>query len=313
MVAPSHAQLTPPDAVASLPTLGRGALDVLRDVISLTKPRLMSLVLCTTAGGLWLAGAPMASRRAVLAMLGTLLAVAGAHALNCWMERDTDALMHRTRNRPLPAGRLEARVALALGLVLSAASVPTLWLGVNALTGLLGAVALTSYVLVYTPLKTRSPAALYVGAIPGALPPLMGWTAARGRLEAPGLALFAILFLWQLPHFLAIAVACKDDYARAGMKTLAHTAGDAVAARHTALYTLALLPVTLLPVPLGVAHGVYLAAALVLGAWFVAATLPGLRGPMDAARARRVFLTSLAHLTGLFVALMVDGWRMHRP
>lgn len=311
MVAPSPASFAPPDRLSPEIAPWR-AETTMRDVLALTKPRLMSLVLCTTAGGIWLAGARVAAERSLLCLVGTTLAVAGAHTLNSWMERDSDALMVRTRQRPLPGGRIDPRLALALGVFWSLASVPVLWLGVNALTGLLGALALISYVLVYTPMKSRSPAALYVGALPGALPPLMGWTAVRDRLEAPGVALFAILFVWQLPHFLAIAIACKEDYARASMKTVAHVSGDAAASRHIALYTLALVPVTLALVPLGVAHGIYLAAALALGAGFLWRALPGLRGPFDPARARGVFFTSLVHLTGLFLALIVDAW-LTRP
>lgn len=283
-------------------------LDLLRDVIALTKPRLSSLVLCTTAGGIWLAHGTLARWSSVAALAGTTLAVAGAHALNCYIERDIDGFMARTRGRPLPAGRLEPRVALVLGIVLAALSIPLLWVAVNPLTAALGALALGSYVLVYTPMKTRSPAALYVGAVPGALPPLMGWTAATGRIEGAGLVLFAVLFLWQLPHFLAIAIYRKDDYAAAGMKTLPIVRGDAVARRHIALWTLALVPVSLgLPL-LGVAGWFYTAAAVLLGAAFVAKTLPGLRAraPQEGF-ARGVFLLSLIYLTGLFLALIVDA------
>ncbi len=280
---------------------------VIRDAVALTKPRLTSLVLCTTTGGIGLAGGKIFSLHTLLTLLGTTLAVAGAHTLNCWMERDLDAQMERTRDRPLPAGRFDPRAAFALGIVYSLASLPVLFLGVNPLTGLLGATALASYVLLYTPMKTRTPAALYVGAIPGALPPLMGWTAVTGRFEPAGVVLFAILFVWQLPHFLAIAIHRKDDYARAGMKTLPIVRGDAVASRHIALWVLALVPVTLALVPLGVAHWIYGAAALGLGAWFAAVSLKGLRGQTDGAWARKVFLTSLVHLTGLFIALIADA------
>lgn len=279
----------------------------LRDVVALTKPRLTSLVLCTTTGGIGLAGGHILSARTALTLLGTTLAVAGAHTLNCWLERDLDGFMERTKLRPLPAGRFDPRVALVLGLVYSAVSVPVLVLGVNALTGLLGAIALASYVLVYTPMKTRSPAALYVGAIPGALPPLMGWTSVTNKLETAGVVLFAILFVWQLPHFLAIAINRKDDYARAGVKTLPSVRGDAVASRHIALWVAALVPITLALVPLGVAHGLYLVSALALGAMFFGVSARGLTGNTDKPWARKVFLASLVHLTGLFVALMADA------
>jgi protoheme IX farnesyltransferase len=283
-------------------------MDVLRDLVALTKPRLSSLVLCTTAGGLWLAHGSLGRGSSVAALAGTTLAVAGAHALNCYIERDIDRYMERTRGRPLPAGRLDPRVALVLGIVLSMVSIPLLWLAVNPVTALLGALALLSYVLVYTPLKTRSPAALYVGAVPGALPPLMGWTAATGRIEPAGVVLFAVLFLWQLPHFLAIAIYRKDDYAAAGMRTLPIVRGDAVARRHIALWTLALVPVTFGLNALGVAGWIYGAAAAALGAAFIAKTLPGLRAaePPEG-YARGVFLLSLVYLTGLFLALILDA------
>lgn len=288
-------------AEATTPTMS------LRDIVALTKPRLTALVLCTTAGGLWLAGGRFQTLRALLALIGTTLAVAGAHALNSWIERDLDALMERTRDRPLPTGRVDPRFALALGVAFSIVSVPTLWFGVNPLTGLLGALALGSYVLVYTPMKTRSPAALFVGAIPGALPPLMGWTAETGRVEWPGVVLFAILFLWQLPHFLAIAVGRKEDYARAGMKTFPLVHGDASARRHSIAYVLALIPLTLALVPLKVAGTLYLVAAIGLGALFLWASVFGWRPGNERRWARRLFFVSLAHLTGLFVALMVDA------
>lgn len=282
-------------------------MDVLRDLVALTKPRLSSLVLCTTAGGLWLANGTFASWRSVAALAGTTLAVASAHALNCYIERDSDALMARTSKRPLPAGRMDPRVALYFGLLLGAIAIPMLWVAVNPITALLGALALGSYVLVYTPMKTRSPAALYVGAVPGALPPLMGWTAATGRIEAAGMVLFGVLFLWQLPHFLAISLYRKDDYASAGMRTHASVYGDRATRRLTALWTLPLVPVSLGLLPLGVAGWIYGAAALALGALFVAKTLPGLRREApDEGWARRAFLSSLVYLSGLFLALVVD-------
>ncbi len=310
MVAPSQLTSAPVDATIPRLPLGRREVSVralVSDAVSLTKPRLTSLVLCTTTGGIGLAGGRIFSLHTLLTLVGTTLAVAGAHTLNCWMERDLDGFMDRTRNRPLPAGRFDPRVALVLGVLYSLASLPVLFMGVNPLTGLLGATALASYVLLYTPMKTRSPAALYVGAIPGALPPLMGWTAVTGRLDVAGVVLFAILFVWQLPHFLAIAIHRKDDYARAGIKTLPIVRGDAVASRHVALWVLALVPITLALVPLGVAHWLYGAAAIGLGAWFIAVSIKGLRGPTDGPWARKVFLTSLVHLTGLFVALMIDA------
>ena len=275
----------------------------LRDLVALTKPRLASLVLFTTAGGAWLAGASLTWPVTLFALLGTTLAVAGAHSLNCYFERDLDALMHRTRTRPLPAGRLDPRVALSLGLFFSTISLPILALGTNVLTAALGLLALVSYVVVYTPMKTRSAWALGVGALPGALPPLMGWTAVTNRLELPGLVLFAILFLWQLPHFLAIALMLQDDYDRAGMKTVPQVMGGRHARAQAVLYTAILVPVTFLLVPLHVAGVAYAVLAGLLGAGFLGWSLLGLRRDPGPRWARVEFLLSIVYLTGLFAAL----------
>jgi protoheme IX farnesyltransferase len=215
--------------------------------------------------------------------------------------------MHRTRNRPLPAGRVDPKLALTLGLACAAVSLPILALGTNALTAALGLLALVSYVLVYTPMKTRSAWALGVGALPGALPPLMGWTAITNRLEAPGLVLFAILFLWQLPHFLAIALMLKADYDRAGMKTVPQVMGDRNARAQAALYTALLIPMPLLLVPLHVAGTAFAVIASLLGVAFLGWSLVGLRRDPGPTWARREFLLSLVYLTGLFGALGLRG------
>src|SRR5262249_46484397 len=161
----------------------------------------------------------------LLSLTGTALIVAAANALNMWWERDVDALMARTRNRPLPAGRLPADVALAFGLALAAASAPMLFV-VNVATGLLGVVALVSYVAVPPPLKPHPPRALFAGAVPGALPPLLGWSTVTGQVGLGGLLLFAVLFLWQVPHFAAIAIFREKDYARAGLKVVTVQHGE---------------------------------------------------------------------------------------
>lgn len=280
---------------------------LLRDLVALTKPRLSSMVLLTTAGGLWLAGGRLGSSSAMAAMMGTTLAVAGAHTLNSYLERDLDRAMRRTRTRPLPAGRLDARLALWLGIALSTVSVPVLWFGVNPLTAALGLLAIVSYVLAYTPLKTRSPWALHVGALPGALPPLMGWTAARGTLDAAGLVLFGVLFVWQLPHFLAIALYRREDYAAAGMKTAPSVWGEGAARLHMAAYTALLLPLSVALVSLRVAGWWYGSAAIALGVGFLWSTLPGISRDPGRAWARQVFVASLVYLTGLFAALMLDA------
>lgn len=283
----------------------RGALAFARDLVLLTKPRLSMLVLFTTACGMYLAPGHIGAARGALTLVATMLVVAGAQTLNCWHERDVDAKMVRTRLRPLPDGRVEPRVALAQGLALSGLSVPALTFGVNALTGLLAVIALLTYVLVYTPLKRRTPEALYVGAIPGAIPPLLGWTAVTGSVDAGGVALFWILFAWQLPHFLAIAIYLREDYARGGIRAVPVVRGE-LAAKLTAVATSAVLvPITLVPVPLGLAGTPYLVAAGVLGAAFVGMSVTGLAGRATVPWARRFFVLSIVYLTLLLAALLV--------
>lgn len=283
-------------------------LGIARDLVALTKPRVTSLVLLTAGAGMYLAPreAGTAALPVLLASLFAVsLAVASANTLNCWLERDVDRFMARTRTRPLPARRLEPPLALAFGLALGVLSIPALWLAANPLTAALGAVALVVYVLVYTPLKRRTPWALPIGAVPGALPPLMGWTAVTGRLDVGGLALFAVIFVWQMPHFLAIGLFRKEDYARAGLKILPVVRGEPATRVHIALYVIALVPITLALVPLGVAGLGYLAVAVVLGASFLIWSLLGLRAEVSPRWARELFLVSLVHLTGLFLALCV--------
>lgn len=274
--------------------------------MALTKPRLGSLVLCTAAGGAVVAGGGATDTSVLLVILGTALAVAGAHVLNCWLERDLDARMFRTRRRPLPGRRVEPSVALVYGLALSVLSVPVLWLGVNPLTAVLGVIAHLSYVVAYTPMKTRSPWALWVGAIPGALPPLMGYTAVKGALGAPGLALFALMFFWQLPHFLALAVLSRDDYARAGVRTVLAQWGERSTRWHTFIWTIPLIVASLDPSLIARTGWLYPVTAGVLGGIFLGAGLHGLRARDLRRWARREFLFSLIYLTVLLIALVVD-------
>ncbi len=281
---------------------------ILRDVASLTKPRITLMVLVTAAGGMWLAPGTLSTGVLLAMLLTTTTVVMAANSLNCWLERDSDRFMRRTAKRPLPDGRLEPRIALALGVGLGLVSVPVLTFVVNPLTGLLGALALVSYVAVYTPMKRSSSAALLVGSVPGALPPLMGWTAVTGTLDAPGLVLFAILFLWQVPHFLAISVFRQRDYERAGLKTLASERGVPVAMAQSVFYTAMLLAASTLLYVFRVAGPVYLLSALALGAAFFAVTVAAMRAGKDTLRwARRSFLASLLYLTLLFAALMIDA------
>ncbi|RPH71886.1 MAG: protoheme IX farnesyltransferase [Myxococcaceae bacterium] len=277
------------------------------DLVSLVKPRLSSLVLCTLAGGMWLAPGELSVARWVATLLGTAGTVGAANALNCWLERDRDRFMARTRARPLPSGRMESGVALGFGLLLAVFSLPLLALASNGLTGSLGFLALVSYVWAYTPLKPRSPMAMLVGGIPGSLPPLMGWTAVTGRIGTGGLLLFGILFAWQMPHFLAIALFRKDEYRNAGYMAFPLVLGDDATRIWMLLWTVLLVVLSVLLVPFGVAGPLYLAVALVLGGVFLALVTRGVLRREQKAWARKTFLFSLVYLAGLFAALLLSA------
>jgi protoheme IX farnesyltransferase len=280
-----------------------GGLAWLRGLVALGKPRITGLVVITFAGGLWLAPGSIAQWRAIMTLIGTAFLVAAANTFNMYLERDVDPLMERTRGRPLPRGILSPETSLVFGALLACFAIPLVFLGSNFLTGLLGLTALGSYVLVYTPLKRHSAAALFIGAIPGALPPLMGWTAVTGRLEAPGVALFAILFCWQIPHFCAIAIYRAGEYARAGFKVLPARVSNATTLATMLAFSIGLVAATLVLGPLHVAGTAYLACAFVLGAIFIAWSAAGYRRGAAAGWARGLFLYSLLYLTVLFVAL----------
>jgi protoheme IX farnesyltransferase len=285
----------------------RSGLSIARDLVALTKPRITTLVLVTEAAGAILAPGHASLRKQVLALVGTALIVGSANTLNMWWERDVDAHMARTRNRPLPAGRLSPDVALGFGLALALVSVPMLFL-VNVATALLGLAALISYVAIYTPLKRHTHLALLVGAVPGAIPPLLGWATVTGSVGLGGLLLFGVLFLWQIPHFAAITIFRAADYARAGLQVVSVQQGER-AARHTvALYTVLLVATSLLFVPFGIAGHYYPVAATTLGALFLALAFRGLRpgGRFEATRwAKRVFAFSVVYLPALLLALLV--------
>ena len=287
-------------------------MSVLRDIIILTKPRITLNVALTAAAGLYLAPVEVETRRALLLIIGSVLLIAGANALNMYVERDIDGLAQRTRHRPLPAGRLRPGVALGTGLILGLGALPVLTFGVNWLTGLLGFISLVLYVAVYTPMKQHSTGALVVGAIPGAMPPLMGWTAATGRLDLAGLALFAIMFLWQLPHFLAITLYRTADYTNAGYKITATEHGTLTAKMQIVLYLAALLPVSLVLVPLGVGGQLYMWTALLAGLGFFVVGAYGLRQAAGLRWARTLFSVSLLYLTVLMAALVI-GQALHGP
>jgi heme o synthase len=281
---------------------------MIRDLISLTKPRINVLNVAMTGVGLALAPRNPGAQVIVATLVGTTLLVGSANTLNMYLERDVDALMARTRRRPLPSGRMRPWIALVFGVLQAFIAVPLLTFGANALTGLLGAIALLGYVLVYTPLKQRTVHALLVGAVPGAMPPLLGWTAATGDLSVAAMALFAVIFFWQIPHFLAIAMFQGADYKQAGLKVFPVERGDA-AARLAIVVTLVLqVAVTLLLVPLGLGGPLYLGGAALLGAFMLGWGVIGLarRDRAGAAWARGLFLVSIAYLPVLFGLLVAS-------
>ena len=239
----------------------------MRDYLELTKPRITMLILVCAAVGYWFgSGDSFHWEILVHALLGTALLASGTAALNQWYEVDSDAKMRRTRQRPLPAGRIKRKHGLAFGLLLSAAGFADLWYGTNLLAAALGLFTLLSYLLLYTPLKQRSPACTTVGAIPGAMPPLIGYAAAGHGIDAGALALFLILFVWQFPHFDAIAWLYRDDYARGGIRMLPVIDRDGEStARRIVVCSLLLIPVSLAPLFLGMTGALYAAAAIVAG------------------------------------------------
>ena len=285
----------------------RSLSQVARDVVSLTKPRLSALVLFTCAGGMWLSGLELPAPLWALTLLATAGTVGAANAFNCWLERESDRHMARTAVRPLPAGRMDPSFALLFAVSLTVTSVPALFLGAGPVPGALGLLALTSYVLAYTPLKARSHWAMVVGALPGALPPLMGWAAATGKISAGGLSLFAILFVWQLPHFIAIALFRKEEYRNAGLKSLPLEHGDRAAWRWAVAYLVMLVPVASLPYLVGVAGVGYFVAAVGLSTAFLYVGVRGLLKGQTTVQARKLFGGSLFYLLALFVLLGVDG------
>ena len=281
------------------------ALGILRELV---KARLVALVLITTLTGYFVARVASSDWLGCLhVLIGTALVAAGGAALNEWWERDLDARMERTARRPLPLGLVDATFVLVLGLVASVAGLVYLALVVNLLTAGLGVLALVSYVLVYTPLKVLTTLNTFVGALPGALPPLMGWTAARGEIGAGGLALFGILFCWQIPHFMAIAWLYREQYAQAGFRMMPVVDPAGRATGWSALLSAGLLLlVSLVPTWVGVAGFAYGFGALALGAAFLGSTLV-FTLERDRSRARIVFFSSIVYLPLLLGLLMLDS------
>lgn len=280
---------------------------LLSDLWMLTKPRLSMLVIITAGGGYWLTGSSDLLG-GLIAVGGTTLVVAAANVLNNYLERESDKDMVRTSVRPLPTGRMAPSIALMFGMTLTAISIPLLTFGTTPLAGLLAAIALVLYVLVYTPMKRVSSMNTLIGAIPGALPPLIGWTAATGQITAGGLLLFALLFLWQIPHSLAICIYRQSEYDKAGLVVLPTEHGLSVTRRQMFLYTFALLPLPLLMVHADVAGIPTLIIGTGLGVWWLHRAWQGLITKGGAVWARKFFLSSLVYLSGMFAVLTVDVW-----
>jgi len=287
----------------------RRALRV-NDYIELTKPRLTTLSVLTTLAGYYI-GSDGVIRGDVLlhTLLGSFLVGGGCGALNMYMEHEHDSRMRRTAHRPIPAGRLTPLEVLVFGVVIGLGGIAYLGFGVNPLTGALGAVTMVSYLMLYTPLKRLTTLNTLVGAIPGAIPPMMGWAAATGNIgQGPGgWVLFGILFFWQMPHFLSLAWMCREDYARAGYRMLAVIDTDGRStSMQILLYTTTLIPVSLLPTTIGIAGSFYFYSALVLGLYFL---FLGIRVARyrAAGDARKLFHFTLMYLPLLLLILAIDS------
>lgn len=283
------------------PTRGRAG-----DYLELTKPNIVGLILCTVAAGYYLGSVGSVDLLGLThVVMGSALVAGGSNALNQILERQVDAEMHRTRGRPLPSGRLRTAESTVLAWTMGIAGIAYLAVLTNALVGALAAITLGSYVFVYTPLKRYTSFSTVVGAVPGALPVVGGWAGARGTLDLEAWVLFGILFLWQLPHFLALAWLFRDDYARAGLRMLSVTSGAQATFRQALAYAVALLPVSLVPTLLGTTGVVYFGGALALSVWLIAETV-AVSLDHSPRKARRLFLVTVVYLPVMLVLMIVD-------
>jgi heme o synthase len=280
------------------------------DYLQLTKPRITWLIVMSTAVGYYFGHSGAWSAWAILhTLIGTALIASGTAALNQWYEREADGHMRRTQGRPLPAGRLRPNEALWFGVGLSLAGGLELGFGVNWLASVLGIFTLILYLFLYTPLKQRTWWSTTVGAFPGAMPPLIGYAAAANNLSAEAWVLGAILFLWQFPHFYAIAWMYREDYSRAGIRMLPVVEPDGEStARQILLYSILLIPISLLPKWIGMTGSIYMVGAIALGLVFLYA---GIRVSLDRTklRARRVLLASVVYLPALYALMLIDPVR----
>ena len=284
-----------------------GVRDRLLAFVELTKPRIAFMLVLTAAAGFYLGNRGTFDVLLFAnAMIGIALLAFGVATLNQWLEKRTDAMMDRTANRPLPSGKVSNVEALIFGSILCIGAEAYLFFLVNPLTALLGLSVIVGYVLLYTPLKTRTSASTAIGAIPGAMPPLMGWTASANEITLGAWALFAFLFLWQFPHFLAIAWMYKDQYAKAGilMLPVVEPSGR-ITARQIVLFAIMMVPISLAPFFLGFAGWVFLIVGVILGGWFLVESIRTARAKTPE-MARRLLLVSVLYLPVMFAVMVLD-------
>lgn len=277
-----------------------------RDMLALTKPRITLMTIVVSLGSMCLAPTSISFWQSVSALLGIALLVSGSSAFNMYIERDLDGLMTRTQNRPLPSRRMKPFWALFFGWVLSALAIPALWIGTNPLTVVLGVFSLIAYVLVYTPMKQMSSFALVVGAVPGAMPALMGYTAAYGEIDRVALSLFGVAFIWQLPHFIAISLFRCDEYTRAGYPVVPAIVGVTSSIVMIFVSTVALVMTSAMLWWFGVGHIIYAVSAGLLGIWFIYEATRGFFANDLIAFSKRVFFASLIYQILLFAVLAID-------
>ena len=298
-----------PTPSRAVPFAWAAAPSRLADFLALTKPRLNFLVVATTLAGYYLGASEFDPATLLHTVVGTALVAGGAAAFNEIIERDTDGLMRRTRTRPLPDHRMSVATATWFALAISILGLLQLALGANRLAAGVAFATLASYALIYTPLKSRTALSTLVGGVPGALPPMIGWAAARGNLSLEAWVLFGIVFMWQMPHFLAIAWLCREDYARAGLPMLPVVEPDGRSTGQQAvLYAAVLLPISLLPTLIGLAGRVYFVGAAVMGVAFLALAVRFAQDRNNST-ARRLFLGSISYLPLLWGLMLGNHLR----
>ncbi len=286
---------------------------MIKDYIELSKPRIAFFCLIMAAGGIILANNRISVLTLIMTMTGTGLSVAAANVFNMIYERHTDKFMRRTRFRPMVVGKIKVKHALTFACVLALLSIFLLAYFVNVLTAVLALLAIIFYAAIYTPLKVKTPLALVIGAIPGAIPPLIGWTAVDNKVTLSSLALFGVLFAWQMPHFIAIAINHKEDYIKAGIKVVPAVRGEHVAKIQALLWTIVLFVLSLTLFYLNLGSWIYLFFAIVLGIWFLYLSILGLYKPFPN-WPRKFFIASLIYLPALVFGLTLDrvvnflGW-----